>query len=443
MTKPTLAIFLSLALSVPFAAATHDPRLTIIGAERLGNADGSIPPWEGGITAPPPNYKKGDWHPDPFREDAILFTISKQNADQFKDKLSAGHLALLDKYPDSYRLNVYPGRRSASHPESVLEHTVKYHKQAKIIGNGAGIEGIVRGVPFPHPKNGAQAIWNAKVSYKAGGYRGYFNTALVNSDGSYDLGVSLHEIEYMYSDHRTTIENFDNIQTRAVMYTLRPAKSAGGIYLYHFLLNTQNEERRNWAYNAGKRRVKRSTMLRHDQPSSGSEGIHIWDQGNMFLGPTTEFDWKLIGKREMYVPYNAYRLHSGDTKVDDIIKPLHLNQELARYELHRVWVVEAQRRDGSSHFYKRRRYFIDEDSWRIVFAEHYKTDGSVDRFSEAHHINYYEVPVVFTTLDTFYKLDSNRYYLRHVDNDYSPFDFSFDQTTSYYSPGRLKMKAKR
>lgn len=425
------------------AGIDQSQELTFFGAEASGNELGSIPPWTGGIVTPPANYHKGDWHPDPFEVDKVLFTIDHSNAELYKDKLSAGHLALMAKYPDSYKLQIYPSRRSVSYPSAVEEQTLKYKGKAKIVDNGAGLEGIVRGVPFPRPENGEQAFWNMRVSYKGGGYSGYYTTALTTSDGGYEIGVQKHEIEFMYGDDRTTLENLDNIKVRAVMYTLRPAKNAGGMYLYHFLLNSQEEERRNWAYSVGKRRVKRTSMISHDQPMAGSDGIHIWDQGDMWLGPITDFDWELIGKQEMYVPYNAYKLHSGDTSIDSIVTPQHINQNLARYELHRVWVVEATRREGSSHLYKKRRYFIDEDSWRVMVAEHYDDNGAVDRFTEAHHINFYEAKVFYTTLDTYYKLDTNRYYLRHVDNEYTPFDFSYSQNSSYYTPGRLKMKAKR
>jgi hypothetical protein len=434
---------LLLALLNHLALAGDDNSLTVTGAERAGNAEGSIPPWTGGIRTLPPGYNPGDWHPDPFQKDQIILTIDSSNATQIGARLSAGHRSMIEKYPDTYRLNIYPTRRSVSYPASVEEYTIKYSGQARVVDDGAGIAGIVQGVPFPRPENGEQVMWNMRLSYKGGGYRGYYTSAVMADDGSYNLGVSAHEIEYMYGDQRTTLDNLNNIKTRAVMTALRPAKGAGGMYLYKFMLNSRDEERRNWAYSPGKRRVKRSSMIGHDQPMAGSEGIHIWDQGDMWLGPLTEFNWKLIGKQEMYVPYNAYRLHSGKTTVESIIKPQHINQDLARYELHRVWIIEATRRDSSSHFYKRRRYFIDEDSWRIMFAEHYDDQGEVHRFTEAHHINYYEAKVFYTTLDTYYKLDSSRYYLRHVDNDYTPFDFSFDQTASYYTPGRLKMKAKR
>lgn len=417
--------------------------LTFFGAEIAGNNEGTIPAWTGGIISPPPSYKKGDWHPDPFASDQVLFTIDHSNIEQHKDKVSAGHQALMAKYPDSYRLRVYPSHRSVSYPSRIEAQTLKYKGQAKIVDDGAGIEGIVQGIPFPQPENGEQAFWNMRLSYKGGGYSGYYTTALTTREGDYELGVSKHEIEFMYGDERTTLENLNNIKTRAVMYTLRPAKNAGGMYLYHFLINSKDEERRNWAYNPGKRRVKRSSMISHDQPMAGSDGIHIWDQGDMWLGPMTEFNWKIISKQEMYVPYNAYQLHSGDTPVDDIVIARHINQNLARYELHRVWVIEATRRESSNHLYQRRRYYLDEDSWRIMVAEHYDENGAVHRFSEAHHINFYEAKVFYTTLDTYYKLDTDRYYLRHVDNDYSPFDFSFDQNASYYIPGRLKMKSTR
>ncbi|HAD09165.1 MAG TPA: DUF1329 domain-containing protein, partial [Porticoccaceae bacterium] len=342
----TQAITRLLVLSLPCSVATaafaesgKTPALTFFGAEAGGNESGTIPPWTGGITRPPANYQPGDWHPDPFAEDKVLFTIDHNNVEQYRDTLSAAHIALIKKYPDTYRMHIYPSRRSVSYPALVKEKTRQYQGKARVVDDGAGVEGIVMGIPFPQPENGEQAIWNMRLSYKGGGYSGYYNTAVTASDGSYERGVSKHEIEYLYSDPRSTLENLNNIKTRAVMYTLRPAKSAGTIYLYHFLLNARDEERRNWTYNPGKRRTKRSSMISHDQPMSGSHGIHIWDQGDMWLGPITDFNWTLVGKQEMYVPYNAYTLHSGDTAVDDIIQPRHINQDLARYELHRVWVV--------------------------------------------------------------------------------------------------------
>ena len=432
-----------LGLYLPPLHANHDPDLTIIGAERAGNDAGTIPPWQGGIRTPPVGYQIGDRHPDPFKDDQILFTIDQSNAAEFKELLSAGHKALLEKYPDTYKLPIYPSRRSTSHPQSVLDATIKYSGKARVVDNGAGVENIVRGVPFPHPANGEQAIWNARLSYKAGGYRGYYGNALTASNGSYQQGVWLQEVIYPYSDDRTTLENLNNIKLRGLFHTLRPARDAGSIFLYYRYINSKTQERRNWKYNPGKRRVKRSTMTAADQLLGSSDGIHMYDQGGMFRGPITNFNWTLIGKQELYVPYNAYQLHSGEQSADTIVTPHHINQDLTRYELHRVWVLEAFRKEGVAHRYKKRRYFLDEDTWKILLAEHYDDAGNISRFTESHNINYYEVPVFFTTLDTFYKLDTDRYFITHLDNAYPPFDFSFEKNDSYFMPGRLKMKAKR
>ena len=105
------------AALTPEEAARLGADLTPIGAEKAGNADGTIPPWEGGITTWPEGYKPGDHHPDPFPDDPILFTITGQNADQYADKLTPGQMALLKTY-DTYKMNVYRTRRTASYPPS-------------------------------------------------------------------------------------------------------------------------------------------------------------------------------------------------------------------------------------------------------------------------------------------------------------------------------------
>src|SRR3954463_2787464 len=89
--------------------------LTPLGAEKAGNADGSIPAWTGGITTPPAGYTKGAHHPDPFKDDQVLFTITAANADKYADKLTAGSVALLKAYAD-YSMPVYATHRTFSNP---------------------------------------------------------------------------------------------------------------------------------------------------------------------------------------------------------------------------------------------------------------------------------------------------------------------------------------
>ena len=75
--------------------------LTPVGAERAGNAAGTIPAWTGGIQQPPAGYKKGQRHPDPYPDDEPLFTITAENAHEHEKHLSKGQLAMLAAYPNS------------------------------------------------------------------------------------------------------------------------------------------------------------------------------------------------------------------------------------------------------------------------------------------------------------------------------------------------------
>jgi len=61
----------------------------------------------------------------------------------------------------------------------------------------------------------------------------------------------------------------------------------------------------------------------------------------------------------MYVPYNSYKAHSDQTKVDDLIKPHFINPDLLRYELHRVWVVEANLKPGQRHINPKRTFYLE------------------------------------------------------------------------------------
>ena len=101
------------------AASPGSAPLTPVGAERAGNASGSIPPWTGGLTAPPAAYVPGKHEVDPFAEDALLFSITADKLDAYADKLSPGQQALLRAHPDSWYMQVYPTHRSASYPDWV------------------------------------------------------------------------------------------------------------------------------------------------------------------------------------------------------------------------------------------------------------------------------------------------------------------------------------
>ena len=117
------------------------------GAERAGNAAGTIPAWTGGVQAPA-GYEPGMHHPDPFAGDSLLYRVDRNNLKEHENQLPEGMKALLERYPD-YHLRVFPTRRSAAVPQRI-DATRFNAVSAELIANGNGIQGAAAGI-LPDP----------------------------------------------------------------------------------------------------------------------------------------------------------------------------------------------------------------------------------------------------------------------------------------------------
>ncbi len=416
--------------------------LTPLGAEKAGNKDGTIPAWEGGITKPPAGYKAGMHHPDPFADDKVLFTITGANADQYKDKLTPGHLALLKTY-DTYKMNVYPTRRSAANPQRIYDATKKVAATAELVDGGNGVKGTVNGVPFPVPKSGIEVIWNHLLRYRGDRAARFIGQAAVTRGGDYTLVQFEDEFNTVYSQAGMTEEALQNKISYFKQVVTSPARLAGDMLLVHETLDQVKEPRDAWVYNPGQRRVRRAPNVAYDNPGTAADGLRTSDQFDMFNGATDRYDWKLLGKRELYVPYNSYKLHSDKLKYKDILKPLHPNPEFTRYELHRVWVVEATLKPGARHLYKKRTLYVDEDSWQVVAVDQYDNRDQLWRVSEGHVINYYEIPAIWSTLEVHLDLQAGRYLAIGLDNEAKMYDFNIKRTLEDYTPSALRYEGTR
>jgi len=416
--------------------------LTPLGAIKAGNADGTIPAWDGGITQPPSGYKKGDHHPDPYADDKILFTINKDNMAQHADKLSVGHQAMLDTY-DSFHLNVYPTHRSAAAPQRIYDAAIKNASTAKLTENGNGVTGAAITVPFPIPASGLEAIWNHVLRWRGVTTARHFSQAAPNRNGDYTLVKFYDEFNMQYAKAGMTEEKLNNITLHFKQQVLAPPRLAGGILLVHDTMDQFKEPRKAWLYNPGQRRVRRAPNVAFDNPGTASDGMRTTDQYDMFTGSPERYDWKLVGRQEIYVPYNSYQLHSDKLKYDDILKPLHVNPEHLRYELHRVWVVEATVKEGMRHLYKRRTFYIDEDSWQILLVDQYDNRDQLWRVSEGHVINYYEMPLLWTTLEVHTDLQAGRYLVFGLDNEDKMYEFGFERSAADYTPAALRRAGRR
>ncbi|MGC4075121.1 MAG: DUF1329 domain-containing protein [Nibricoccus sp.] len=423
-------------------AARLGNELTPLGAERAGNAAGTIPAWDGGITTPPAGYKVGDHHPDPFASDQPLATITAANLSEYENQLTVGHVALLKAYPD-YKITLYPTRRSASFPQRIYDATKKAAATARLTETGNGIRDAVIGIPFPIPQNGLEAIWNHLLRYRGDAAVRYLGQAAPQRNGSYTLVQFREEFLFNYTRADVTPATLDNILLYYKQATVAPARLAGSILLVQETLDQVKEPRRAWIYNAGQRRVRRAPNVAYDSPGTNADGMRTNDQLDMFNGAPDRYDWKLVGKKELIVPYNSYKLHSSSVKVADILKPLHINQDLARYELHRVWVVDATLKPGQSNIYARRTFYIDEDSWQVLCVDQYDTRGQIWYVSEAHCINYYDVPTFWSTLEVHTDLVSGRYLAVGLDNENKMYDFTVKPALSEFTSSAISREGVR
>ncbi len=431
----------ALAKVSPDEAAKLKTTLTPTGGERAGNADGSIPAWDGGLTKSPACYKGiGTRYCDPFPEDKIQFTITKANMAQYAAKLSEGQKAMFAQYPDSYKMNVYQTRRTAAYPDFVDEATAKNAVNAELGGGGEALVGAIMGVPFPIPKSGVEPVWNHKVRYRGQSGQRWNSQAAVTTSGSYNLVKLREDVMFPYTRKGATPESLNNVIIYFLQVVTEPPRLAGTITLVHETMDQVKEPRRAWQYNPGQRRLRRAPNVAYDNPGTGADGLRTNDQTDTFNGATDRYTWKIVGKKEAYVPYNSYKIHSDQYKVADIVKKSHINQDLPRYELHRVWIVEGEVKPTTTHIFAKRRFYIDEDTWAILLVDLYDRRGSLWRWQEAHPFQAYDQPFPGTAIETIYDLQNNRYLAQALNNE-DPETKEIPFPDAYYDPANVQKQA--
>ena len=382
--------------------------LTAIGAEKAGNKEGTIPAYTGGFTAAPAGFKPGDGvRPNPFAADKPRLQIDAKTMAAHADKLTEGTKALLQKYP-TFRVDVYPTQRSVAFPKFVADNTAKNAVRAKTLNDGRSIEGAHAGFPFPIPKDGYEAMWNHLVRFNGQAYEAKYRNLSVDASGRATLateGVSVQEYPF-WDTSKTSADTFWRIK---LTYT-GPARRAGEALMLVDPLDIGAKDRRAWSYLPGQRRVKVAPDLAHDTPNPGTAGATTFDDTFIFNGSMERFDFKLVGKKEMLVPYNTYAA-VYQAKQDELLKPNHLNPDLVRWELHRVWVVEARLKDGKRHVYGKRTFYLDEDSWMALASDEYDARGQLYRTGFAYMAPSYDVPAPYTDMFGHYDLVSRVYSL--------------------------------
>jgi hypothetical protein len=423
-------------------AAKLKTTLTPLGGERAGNKDGSIPEWDGGYTKVTPGYKSGQPRPDPFANEKPLYTITAKNADQYADKLSEVTKALFKKYPN-YRIEVYPTHRTAAAPQWVYDNTLKNATRAKTTGDGYGLQGAYGGIPFPIPKDGYEAIWNNRLSWS--GEESYFpwSAWIVTGDGKRILATKADEWTsnpIYYKDG--SVEKFDGYYSKTEFTTLEPSSKAGEALLSWQSVDTDKTTA--WQYLVGQRRVRRAPAIFYDTPNFVTSGIGLFDEAFSLYGPIDRHDLKLIGKREMIVPYNNNK--SALAKVEDLIQPNFLNPDLVRWELHRVWDVEATLKPGKRHVVPKRRYYLDEDTWNILLWDGWDAKGALWRGGYSLTLLAPDIPALVGNVVNWggYNVQTGEYYMSVCTNG-APQQYQMlpRKAESFYTPETLANQGSR
>lgn len=439
------ALSLALLGSSAMAAVAEDQAaklgqsLTPIGAEQAGNAAGTIPAWTGGLPMDAAAVDDNGFVGDPFPGDQPKFTITAQNYEQYKDNLTPGQIAMLKRYPDTYRLPVYETRRSAAMPAHIYEAAAHNARNAKLVRGGNGLEGFDTAIAFPIPQDGLEVVWNHITRYRGGSARRVIAQATPQVNGSFNLVKFVDEVVYTDSLSDYSPEKHGNVLFYFKQQVTEPSRLAGNVLLVHETLDQLKEPRMAWIYNAGQRRVRRAPQVAYDGPGTAADGLRTSDNLDMFNGAPDRYEWKLIGKKELYIPYNSYRLDSPKHKYEDIIQAGHINQDLTRYELHRVWEVEATLKPGERHIYAKRHFFIDEDTWQAAEIDHYDGRGTLWRVAEAHSQYIYNVQVPLYSMETLYDLVSGRYLVMGMKNEErNPYTYNYKANSNQYTPTALR-----
>jgi len=439
------SLMLLLASNVSVAKVSQDQaaklanELTPIGAQVSGNKSGSIPAYSGGLSAD----EEVDSLTNIYADELPLFTITSKNVKQYQANLSDGQLALFKKYPDTYKMPIYQTHRTAAYPQYVYDKAMANATTTQLVDGGAGLTGFDETVPFALPQNGLEVVWNHVSRYRGGSVERNSALLSVQKNGEF-MPVKIRGLmtppQYLSDGYDG--ERDENILFYFVEMIKSPTRYTGNVFLVHETIDQLKQPRKAWAYNAGQRRVRRAPQVAYDAPAQGTEGLRTTDQLDMFNGAPDRYNWQLEGKKEVYIPYNAYKMADPTVKYENMVNAGHINQDHTRYELHRVWQVTATLKDDARHVYAKRTFYVDEDSWQIVLADHYDNRGELWRTSEGHSLQFVNAKTTWYVALTHYDLISGRYIANLSNEERNAFEFNSVMGHGNFTTGAIRRLGK-
>jgi|TARA_Y100000816_G_scaffold292524_1_gene288337 hypothetical protein len=377
-------------------------------------------------------------YPDPFSDDEIIFTIDKENYMEFTENLlTPGQVEMFKLYPDSFKMNIYPSRRSCSVPPEVIQLT---KSNAVLTHEGEGIDGVIGSIPFPNPKEALHHLWNHILRYRGVNIYGSSPFYIVNQDGSINYGKGEAVAINFWNPF---LQSNQGLQGMIMSKVTHPPRLADASLLVIESLNAFETPRRAWVYNPGTRRVRRAPDIAYDYKPSSNQGLTTTDQFDGFNGAKDRYEWSLIGTQQRLMPYNAYKFH--ETVMEELLTPFHVNQDYLRYELVNVNVVQASLKKDKRHILPHRTMYFDLDSHNMLVEETFDDEKNIIAYREFPLINFYDQPMCLSIHAATYDFASRRYQLssvRSIDLDKIEWRLETPHDEKMFTPEGLKRFAR-
>jgi hypothetical protein len=427
--------------------------LNPMGGIKAGSEDGLMAQWTGSVVGLPKGLKwdgPGTPYPDPWPDEKPLFTITRDNMEQYRARLSPGQIALFETYPETFRMPVYPGHRDfAFYPE--FYEKVRYSAEhGELINNDEGITGFIGGAAFPVPATGPEVVWFTRTTNPYETIDGEYSDIAVFPNGTRSTRRSKFLQESPYGSRTNPISaeyEYPKLGPFAgyiMTYVNEPARDKGMITAVIEPYDYSANQREVWRYLPGSRRVRRAPTVGFDTPD-GPGGLKTVDEVRGFNGAMERFDWQLLGRQEIFVPYHNYRFDDPELSYDELLTRFHANPDYMRYELKRVWVAEGTLREGERHIYGKRRVYVDEDTGFTLITENYDGHGELWKVVLTNSIYEYGGQAYARRSQMYHDLRAGAYIAEELINDSAPmlYDISPMKGPAYFTPSNIRKLGKR
>lgn len=427
--------------------------LNPMGGIKAANADGMIPQWTGSIVGLPKGLQwdgPGTPYPNPWPDEKPLFVITSDNMEQHAQRLSPGQIAMFKAYPETFRMPVYPSHRDFAYSNAYYAKALYNARNAELYNDSEGIRGYVGGPAFPVPSNGPEAVWYTRTTGSYAVREGEYSDIAVFPNGTRSTRRSRFRQESPYTDlsNPNTPEyeypKLGKYASYIMTYVTEPARDKGLITSIFEPYDYSENAREVWRYLPGSRRVRRAPTVGFDTPD-GPGGLKTVDEVRGFNGSMERFEWELLGRQEMFIPYHNYDFDDPQLDYDQLLTSFHANPDYMRYELKRVWVAQGTLRKGQRHLYGKRRIYIDEDTGLSAITENYDGRGELWKVVLFNNIYEYHGAAYLRRVQMYHDLRAGAYIAERLINDSEPmlYDQSPMNGPGYFSPTNVRKLGRR